>query len=369
MEAIDQAASLAHARSLLLRTEFVECENRWVTGQDPPTLSGVRSELSSVPPPGFTQHEELLLPDCCGVQGQSTVHRFEVSEQLARTVNKDLIREAHSQSSWLQRWIGGVEISNVGGYHSTERSLNRVRRDLWHGALVPEVLLPALRYLAGREADAGRHEAEEFDGDGIPKSGRLSGWLNVSGVYDYNRLHDHGADVKWSLVYFVASGTQPLPDSVTEPHFHISTAASHADKEGGALLLMTTLDRSTKAKAYMPVPPRPGELWCFPGHMSHAVMPRAARGAAAGAMQALFTGRWNLAGLTKSRNSPKPRISVACNVYTQSSSYRDACIGYDDAPPKGTRHRECSPEMEFEPLLKFEQLLCGARDKGVGGRT
>ena len=39
---------------------------------------------------------------------------------------------------------------------------------------------------------------------------RIGGWLNASGVHDFNYLHSHGADVAWSLVYYVQSG-QPAP--------------------------------------------------------------------------------------------------------------------------------------------------------------
>ena len=72
---------------------------------------------------------------------------------------------------------------------------------------------------------------------------------------------DHGGDVEWSLVLFVATGE-------TE-----HTSAAHL---GGSLLLKTQLGPvALQQHGFLPVTPVPGELWASPGYMPHCVMPRA----------------------------------------------------------------------------------------------
>ena len=61
--------------------------------------------------------------------------------------------------------------------------------------------------------------------------------------------------------------------------------------------------------------PAAGELWCFPGHLLHAVMPRE-----------LLDGAGGSSGAATHRRGL--RISVAFNVYCKSSPFRDASIGY-----------------------------------------
>ena len=77
----------------------------------------------------------------------------------------------------------------------------------------------------------------------------------------------------------------------------------------GALLLQTRPEPTTLAYSVLPIAPVPGELWLFPLHVTHAVMPRA--------MPSPEGTPGPLGGSL--RPSPPPgghlRISVACNIY------------------------------------------------------
>ena len=265
-------------------------------------------------------HEEFTLPD--GIASSVPVHRFVCNPSISSAINTEISHEASWQSGWLSKFFG-VEISNVGGYHSAEEIFARDGEGQrgrsgflisgseapWYGKLLKQVLLPALRMLA-RLNDDGASVA--VDSDGIPLDGRLAGWLNVSDVHAFNRLHQHGDDVLWSLVYFVASG-EGGGESASEE----AGAASMPSDSAGALLLKAKVDGANHVHGYLPVYPRAGELWCFPGQLQHAVMPR------------------ELCSAPPPPGGPARgmRISVACNVYLLTSPYRDAAIGYSPTTP------------------------------------
>ena len=69
--------------------------------------------------------------------------------------------------------------------------------------------------------------------------------------------------------------------------------------------------------AFLPIPPRPGDLWVFPGYLPHAVLPRtlpqtaAAHVAATCAEEAAAE---EPAAAVRCAASSSLRISVACNV-------------------------------------------------------
>jgi len=224
--------------------------------------------------------------------------------------------------------FSGVEISNVNGFHSSEESfLRHGCQSRWYSALLSDVLLPALRII-GPE---GVHPAEvSLDSDGIPTEGRIAGWINANDACAYNCMHEHGQpdDVPWSLVYFVASGEDTAKATADQP------TAKPAD-DGGALIL-TTRPGPSKQRSYLAITPTPGELWCFPGYMSHAVMPRELRKDVWAVLLGLGGGGVAQRGL---------RVSVACNVYVQSSPDRDYRIRHSVEGDEDLLHsfdRECA---------------------------
>jgi len=88
----------------------------------------------------------------------------------------------------------------------------------------------------------------------------LQGWLNASDASGSNALHDH-RDASWSVVYFVDPGAE---EPVRNPE----------GARPGSLLLRTQLTPFTHRYGYLEIVPRAGDMWVFPGHLSHAVLPR-----------------------------------------------------------------------------------------------
>ena len=193
----------------------------------------------------FARVDRYRLPDNApGGGGASIARRYVVRDPAS------LLRSLRRKASALR---SGARVSNVGGRRSDERAFDD-DAGAWYApvrALVAEALAA--------------------DGD----LAKLSGWLNGSGDADANALHDHG-DAAFACVFFVDGG-----------------AAKPPHRDAGHLLLRTQLKAFTHEYAYVAVPPTPGDLWVFPGHVSHAVLPRALPGDA------------RAAGL---------RISVACNA-------------------------------------------------------
>ena len=451
---IDGAPDLAAARSALLRTEF-STSHGWVSQDVEPELLSPRPSRAWRPPAPFSAHETFSLPDRPPVDGarSSSVHRFVLDADTAAALNLQLTGEAQ-QRTWGPKRFFGEHKSNVGGFHSNEEafvSAVDAERCSWYSSLLHDILQPALRSLDG-EGAGGR---ANVDANGVPLEGRITGWLNVSEPHAYNALHRHGTDVAWSLVYFVASGddAEQAPQvgasarEVEPPHMRgrdepadplrnwllwarslvqandqtnaaPSTAATAVDasasaaaapvkavaggaalsaESGGALLLRTQPDPQTGASGYFPIQPSAGELWCFPGYMAHAVMPRRLRRARDGSNSTPAVDGGGEGGeggdvpltdlaaavMGQRRQRRGERISVACNVYLLSSAYRDKRIGYrDHAPPIGDgrhRMRECcvaAPwgdlgippdgsssrvESDLELLARRRQILTRAR--------
>ena len=103
-----------------------------------------------------------------------------------------------------------------------------------------------------------------LDGFLAPSRLELSGWLNQSDVAHFNVLHDHGTALL-SCVYFADDGG----DVVRTPNGERATP-----NDGGHLVLRTQLEAFTHRYGFFSVAPTPGELWVFPGYLSHCVMPR-----------------------------------------------------------------------------------------------
>ena len=232
--------------------------------------------------------------------------------------------------------------SNQGGFHSDSVSfpLKADAADAWYRG-VHDLVLEAIKVIEPTWRDA-----------------EVYGWLNASGKYDFNCLHDHGSRDGWSAVYYAASGADMAPSRPRPaadvpvstaalslallrggaPNSELLMAQSIADlraiaarhgisllaAEGdlretsalsaeaalaGALLLQTRPEPTTLAYSVLPIAPVPGELWLFPLHVTHAVMPRA--------MPSPEGTPGPLGGSL--RPSPPPgghlRISVACNIY------------------------------------------------------
>jgi hypothetical protein len=130
----------------------------------------------------------------------------------------------------------------------------------------------------------------------------VSGWLNSSGAAAFNAVHDHGREVQWSLVLFVATGEahegahegaregahEGAHEGVGQAWLHLDGSAEQKATSGqtqtveksvvgGSLLLKFAAGLGEHGQAccfVVPVRPRPGELWAFPGFVPHCVLPR-----------------------------------------------------------------------------------------------
>ena len=354
-----ECSSLREARSLLLRTEYVDGEG-WMTKEmEPVRLDELPTRQAPLPPGNdFELHQELTLP------GGRAMHRFALTRSAAAKLHGRIATEA----KWLAPLtFGGVKRSNVGGFHSHEQAFRSRRQPMgaWYGRLLESVLLPALHVLDGGQPSTIRYEDQM-----ALIEPRIAGWLNRSSEHDFNRLHTHGKDVAWSLVYYVDPGQPAQP----------AQAAQAAQVDGGALLVKVqppagpgrtaaaadpeavapeahrtdgghesgSSDADAEGGFYYAIQPAAGELWAFSGDMLHCVMPRALpRPRRVAALHLPLLGLslrlpWPDTG---SEEDAVPRISVACNVYTLTSSHRDELIGFheDAASPTANERFDCGP--------------------------
>lgn len=262
-----------------------------------------------------------------------------------------LRRSSHGEALWYDALLAQVVLPAIRSIAIDARSGKPIAHEApVLAATLARVLAEPIRLddtTALAAAAAAARAGLGLDVDGVPTGGRITGWLNVNGPQDLNHLHDHGADCAWSLVYYVASGEEsetpspfdfvsrlfsdrPRPAMIVEPSSHTCAAADSTASDpppaaaaqpasvsslGGALLLKTHEDPCTGAHSFLSVAPAAGELWCFPGHLLHAVMPRE-----------LLDGAGGSSGAATHRRGL--RISVAFNVYCKSSPFRDASIGY-----------------------------------------
>jgi len=250
----------------------------------------------------FAAHESFLLPDQPpGDWVQTVVHRFELQPDVFKPLGDQLSDEAARQ----RRLSDGVHVSNVSGWHSAEECFEVLPGPYhhWYSGALLRVLHDALPGLLESESMEFWHgkpnERPQLD------DSYLTGWLNSSGQDAFNVLHDHGADVAWSLVLFVRHGEEGVEGCTALP---AETASSPAP---GSLLLKMQLAKDLPAFSYLSIDPRPGDLWAFPGYVQHAVLPRrVGLDSSAAAPVAVLTG--NPAG-------PKlvatQRISLAMNIY------------------------------------------------------
>jgi len=399
---MDALLSSAHARAVLPASDYAE-------GATPDLLEPqhLPREQFHASDPAFAEHERLTLPDRPPLKDGSRcthVHRFVLKPDAADRINAQLRSEAERQVSGGSFRRNGEMKSNLGGYHSLEESFSPPtppQQEAWYSSLVDDVLLPAMRAIGGE----GMGGPSAVDADGIPLEGRLTGWLNVTtGVHDCNQLHSHGQDIGWSLVYYVASGDEePAAEAgdAAEPRWQQPLLPEQPQQQrrqpqkpqqpqqpqqqpslGGMLLLQTKVDDAVDATgsaaapadaedgptpstqhhrhAYLPVAPRAGELWIFPGFMGHAVTPREPRGA--WLPPGADFGEFLLGAVgahPRQHLRRRHRISVACNVYMLSSPYRDALIGHV-AQSEMLPHARAPPPLP--PLAISPELLGGFAD-------
>ena len=349
----DQVLDSPHVRAVLPKAEYDD-------GAAPQQLSVHCTRLKT---PGFKLHERMMLPDRPPLKDgsrSSRVHRFVLEASQAEALNVQLRREASERTSGVRRLFGESR-SNRGGYHSIEEELVQ-GKPVWYDALLAEVILPAMRALNG-QCMGGK---DAVDSRGVPLEGRLTGWLSVNDVHDCNALHSHGLDVGWALVYYVSTGDEAdggdnAAAAAAADAAAAAAAAVAAPPPGGLLLLQTSPDEAKGRSRYLPVVPRAGELWIFPGYMGHAVTPREPREERLG--EIVLAGLRGLGRPAPAR--PRPRVSVACNVYLLSSSYRDALIGHtsyattdgaggDDAPSEAH-----DPSAAAALVAQVSELGCG----------
>ena len=349
----DQVLDSPHVRAVLPKAEYDD-------GAAPQQLSVHCTRLKT---PGFKLHERMMLPDRPPLKDgsrSSPVHRFVLEASQAEALNVQLRREASERTSGVRRLFGESR-SNRGGYHSIEEELVQ-GKPVWYDALLAEVILPAMRALNG-QCMGGK---DAVDSRGVPLEGRLTGWLSVNDVHDCNALHSHGLDVGWALVYYVSTGDEAdggdnAAAAAAADAAAAAAAAVAAPPPGGLLLLQTSPDEAKGRSRYLPVVPRAGELWIFPGYMGHAVTPREPREERLG--EIVLAGLRGLGRTAPAR--PRPRVSVACNVYLLSSSYRDALIGHtsyattdgaggDDAPSEAH-----DPSAAAALVAQVSELGCG----------
>ena len=306
----------------------------------------------------FESHLTVTLPDLtpthhpAALAGVSEVHRFVLTSSVASHLNGPL--RSAATSMWLHGGAaaggeggamggpaGSIRRSNVGGFHSDEELFTGSGSSSnWYGRLHNVILeavraIEAARAIKAERAARAQGAAESSGqakggsvsgagemGDGLargacmpPRHGlaslRASGWLNASTALDFNALHDHG-DAAYSAVYYVDAGS-------VAPGAPPCSHAQLRDPLAGVLLLRTQLLAWEHDYAFLPVAPRPGDLWIFPGYMPHAVLPRALPRADDATRMAT---RAMLSEAEAEALLPTLRVSVACNLWREGDGDR-----------------------------------------------
>ena len=266
----------------------------------PPTHSFQRVEIEwraacSTPPAGVAVHEisqafakELSV----GRQRSFRLHRFVLLERDA--LNDELAAFACCQAARER----GVELSNVGGFHSYQDLFDR----------------PIGRRLRSISADcvraAARLTCEEAEVESPREGSEPFAWINVSGSGHANQLHcHHGATLASCYYVHVPSTTSHLNGTLLfrpggcagasqgEPdeERHVRWMGPCAEVETGRAC--SGPDSGPAPVPYMELLPAAGTLVVFPAWLSHAVAP-----------------------LSSSADEGQQRISVAANWDFQAPS-------------------------------------------------
>ena len=267
------STNLPAVERLLLTSAFLPGSNIWETEDQQLELLLASEHRQTSPRPAcneafFTSHDILHLPDHAAapapeeapgqtsVIGPSTtrVHRYFLTPQLRAALLPALCAAARRQRCDDPC---GVQVSNVGGWHSPEQTFEGSSGGgHWYSDLLP-TLLAAVSDLTSGDASVDVPTDVSLVSQPV-----LSGWLNSSGPSAFNALHDHGREVEWSLVLFLATGEAAEAE------------VSPADNRGALLLKTQIGPTGHRRHGFLPVAPVPGELWAFPGDMQHCVMPR-----------------------------------------------------------------------------------------------
>ena len=254
----------------------------------------------------FASHESFLLPNQPpGDWMPTVVHRFELQPTVFKPIGDQLSEEVKRQRSLS----AGVSVSNVAGWHSAEECFDVAPGpyEHWYSAMLLSVLhdaLPGLLESEKMEFWRGKpHERPQLD------DSYLTGWLNSSGQDAFNVLHDHGEDVAWSLVLFIRPGGEEAEDC-TDPQAKNDKGEEAADPAPGSLLLKMQVVNEPPAFSYLSIAPKPGELWAFPGHVQHAVLPRRVGLNSISSAPAMAP-----SGECVGADAGRQRVSLAMNIY------------------------------------------------------
>lgn len=310
----------------------------------------------------FLAHRKVTLPDTRnGGACDITVHQFVLDPGCAEDLNSALrLRGAANYAS-----AGGIVRSNQGGFHSDGEALERDEGDAWYRG-VHDLVLEALSAIEPKWRDA-----------------ECFGWLNASGAHDFNCLHDHGDRDGWSSVYYADNGTsskpagQPVLRSPSNPFLRClesSVPCLEALQGGqkattgvalaGALLLQTRPDPAVLGYSVLPIVPVPGELWFFPAHVTHAVLPRVMP--PPGGIPHALGGN-----LRPSPPDGSLRISVACNIFEAgevvasvagAAAAREVGVGADSEEANGIATRRPRAQLQ-EPGAAHAHRLKQAAQK------
>jgi hypothetical protein len=322
-------SSCMEAAATLLLTSNYGASQEWETHVEQLTWLSIASlrqaKLLGVQfDPMFSRHELYVIPDCNadGANPATTIHRFQLQAALCASLLPSLRTEASRQ----RREFAGVEVSNVGGWHSSECFFD-CSTDPWHESLLPMIRAALVSLTSvSHHGPSGAHQV-------------VSGWLNSSGAAAFNAVHDHGREVQWSLVLFVATGEAhegahegvgqawpPLDGSAEQKATSGQTQTVEKSVVGGSLLLKFAAGLGEHGQAccfVVPVRPHPGELWAFPGFVPHCVLPRRLGMMAAVAEEA------GQPEATRGTCNPDhveagQRVSVAFNVYDSATTIQSA---------------------------------------------
>jgi hypothetical protein len=202
---------------------------------------------------------EYTLPDNPPVRPPQTttaVYSFKLAP-----LSVERIKNSCSKLSVFEEAAADIR-SNIGGFHTCEETFLE-DNDAWYQPL-RKLSFEALEEIVRL-------------GRTVPDTTQISGWLNSNRPSDFNMLHDHGNAV-YSLVYFVDDGSRVFEckNGCTAEDYvgRASASSSLVPTDAGCLLLRTQLKPFTHQYGFLSVPPTPGTLWVFPGHVAHCVMPR-----------------------------------------------------------------------------------------------
>ena len=371
--------SLRHFAGKLLSSQYVEVSGEWASTSSVTTPVDLESCSSRELPcaPCFESHLAIGVADhqlgkrapatTPGAITTTEVHRFRLNGSIAADINKSLRDEgAALHAEFAGGKLCGVRRSNVRGFHTEEVEFGGSSSE-WYGKL-HNVLLEALRTLrkdgeetcseacgagpdvsgdgegCGGSGGSGGDGGGSGDGDDGSNSGwceavgssaqgragphaargasmewtsvastRVTGWMNVSGKHDFNSLHDHGV-AEWAAVYYVDPGSGAAAPTPTASR---DDAGKLESSLAGSMLLKFQPQAWMHEYSFLTIPPLAGDLWVFPGHVPHAVLPHALPSNSEQSGGELLEQTSAGASMQPAAEATpeRLRISVACNIH------------------------------------------------------